>query len=113
MNKVTVTTKKEIEELANQSALTREGVILEELDTAYAQVLSQYTDISNCTAHIISGAIMNKAYRLTGSNAYPADSHIVAFTGVDTSKLIFARFQYGFRWLDDIIDNNRCRQRAS
>ena len=113
MNKVTVTTNKEIEELANQSALTREGVILEELDTAYARVLSQYTDISNCTAHIISGATMNKAYRLTGSNAYPADSNIVAFTGIDTSKLIFARFQYGFRWLDDIIDNNRRRQRSA
>lgn len=112
MNKITVTTKQEIEALANQSALTMEGVMLEELDTAYAEVLSKYTDISNCTAHIISGALMNKSYHLTGSNAYPNDSHIVAFSGIDTTPLVFARFKYGFRWLDDIIDNNRRRQRA-
>lgn len=113
MNKVTVTDKKEIEALASESALTREGVILEEIDTAYAQVLAQYTDVTNCTAHIIKGSVMNKAYHLTGSNAYPADTNIVSFTGINTAPLVFARFQYGFRWMDDIIDNNRRRQRAS
>lgn len=60
--------------------------------------------------YVTSGAQMNKSFRLKGSNAYPDDTHIVSIKLEDFEyKMDFClkRLQFGIRWMDDIIANNK------
>lgn len=113
MEKIYVNTKEQLKELENQSALTWEGLAVNDIDVGLTQWLTDHkVDLTNAKANIITGEFMNKSYRLTGSNAYPRDLSIVAITGIDVSTIIMARFQVGGRWFDDIVSNNAMRQRS-
>ena len=65
--------------------------------------------------YVTSGAQMNKSFRLKGSNAYPDDIHIVSIKLEDFDHemdFCLKRLQFGIRWMDDIIDNNRWHNRG-
>lgn len=60
--------------------------------------------------YVTSGAQMNKSFRLKGSNAYPDDTHIVSIKLEDFEyqmDFCLKRLQFGIRWMDDIIANNK------
>ncbi len=113
MEKKTLTTREELEELCNCSALTWEGMSLDDENIKdIGEWLTQHgVDISNAVLNIISGKLMNSTYKLTGTNAYPDDLNIVSITGIDVGPIIIARFQVGARWFDDIVDNNAEREK--
>lgn len=108
---INVSTRKELDELYSQSALTWEGLdtsskclkqVIEWLKENHALLAE---DIAP-TFHIIKGEFMNNTYGLKGSNAYPNDLNIVAVTGIRQLAITLKRFDVGGRWFDDIVDNN-------
>ena len=107
-----------IRELKNGSAFTWEGlsglendkeVILD--DFKKANVLD---DVEIFEFYTWKGELMNQIYQLTGSNAYPEDLTFVSIPlsmfNNNVGKLALVKFQFGARWLDDIVDNNACRE---
>ena len=113
MNKIEIKTKEQLDELEQDSALTWEG-----LDTSDGSLkemfdwIKKYTEVTE-NVYIISGALMNVTYGLTGTNAYPKDLHIVSVKLSDMKepmKVAIPRLQVGGRWFDDIVDNNRRRE---
>lgn len=115
MKKVEVTTKEQLDKLYNESAFTIEGLNTDDKNlNALKQFIERYdawTD--DAEFWIIEGKVMNEQYHLTGSNAYPDDTAIVAVPGTDLMKLVFPRFKIGGRWFDDIVDNNAAREREA
>lgn len=114
MNKIQVTTREQLDELYKGSALTFEGVSIEDEDLkAIFDWIKQYTPMKNETVYIISGKTMVDNYGLTGSNAYRPDIHIVSIKLSDMEdweKIVMPRFQVQGRWFDDIVDNNQRRE---
>ena len=114
MKKIMVETKAQLEELVKESALTWEG--LDTSDESLKQVfdwLKGYTPLKCERVYITSGGLMDVAYGLTGTNAYPANLSIVSVRLCDMEKpmaIAIPRFRVGGRWLDDIVDNNRRRE---
>lgn len=115
MNIINVSTKEQLDNLYNQSALTWEGLTSDEENlNAVKEWLNENGAIiadTEPTFHIISGELMNSIYGLTGSNAYADDLTLVSVTDIEMAKIILARFQVGGRWFDDIVDNNVRRER--
>ena len=109
-----VTTKKELDALYNESALTWEGLLADDENlNAVENWLEEHNaipDNTEPTAHIIKGELMNKVYGLKGSNAYPDDLTILSITGINQMKVAIPRLQVGGRWFDDIVDNNTRRE---
>ena len=66
-----ITTKEELEALANKSAPTWEGLSLDNLEKQLKEIDPEVEAVY-CT-----GETYNKVYKLTGSNAYPKDLTIV------------------------------------
>lgn len=115
MNIINVSTKEQLNNLYNQSALTWKGLTSDEenLNAVNEWLNTNGAIIADTepTFHIITGELMNTAYGLTGDNAYADDLTIVSVTDIDMTKIILARFQVGGRWFDDIVDNNAMRER--
>lgn len=106
MEKVTVTTLRQIEELG--SALTIEG-LAEDAFQDFIDWVKQYTTLKREMLFITKGKTMNKLYDLSGSNMYQDDCNIVSIKLSDMENCMavsLPRFLIGGRWLDDIIDNN-------
>lgn len=63
------------------------------------------------TMYVFSGKDMNDFFKLTGTNAYPDDLHFISFPldGLDMGRLAMFKMSAGFRWFDDIVDNNANR----
>jgi hypothetical protein len=100
--------------LYDGSALTFEGLDIsgENLNDLYEFLEKNGLFKREC--YVISGKEMNKHYHLTDSNAYPDDLTIVCveLSNFDSiTKITMARFELGGRWFDDVVDNNRRRQR--
>ena len=113
MNKVYVTTKKELNALYNESALTFEGMDIGDKNLSDILGWLKANDaitIEEPVFHITKGELMNKVYRLTGNNRYPDDLNILSITNINQAKIAISRFQVGGRWFDDIVDNNRMRE---
>ncbi len=114
MERIMVKTKAQLEELVKESALTWEG--LDTSDESLKQVfdwLKGYTPLKCERVYITSGGLMDVAYGLTGTNAYPANLSIVSVRLCDMEKpmaIAIPRFRVGGRWLDDIVSNNRRRE---
>lgn len=113
MEKIEVTTEKQLESLG--SAFTIEGLAVDEdnLNDMFAWI-EQYSAIKTKRVYITAGRTMNHIYNLAGMNKYPADVHIVSVDLNDLespNKLILSRFEVGGRWLDDIIANNRAYEK--
>ncbi len=101
-----------LNQLYTSSALTIEGLDADDVDSLM-DALEDISGVENRVAYVISGAAMNAAYALTGSNAYPDDLTIVCVNLDDLKsidKLITARFSFGGRWFDDVVDNNAARE---
>ena len=115
MNIINVTTKKELNVLYNQSALTWEGLSADEENlNAVKEWLEEHKailDDNGPTFHIISGGFMNYAYGLSGNSAYADDLTIVSVTGINQMAIVIPRFEVGGRWFDDIVDNNARREK--
>jgi hypothetical protein len=109
MKKVIVKTKSEIEDLAKLSALTWEGLSIDDENLeAVFDWLKQYTEMKNEVVYIISGKLMNESYDLKNKKRYPDDLHIVSvkLSDMETpSAIVLKRFDVGGRWMDDIINN--------
>lgn len=107
-----VTTKEQLDNLYNHSALTIEG-LAEQSIPDFLRWLADNTTFTkeNPTVYITSGKVMNDFYSLTGSNAYKDDLSLVSIIDIDITKIILTRFAIGGRWFDDIVDNNERRQK--
>lgn len=101
MEIIKVETKEQLKELYNCSAMTWEGLIEEDFETALNMCGAE-----GAKGYVTTGAVMNKICKLTGSNAYPDDLTIFS---IDKFKGL--AIMYGARWMDDIIANNADRQR--
>ena len=98
-----IKTKKELDALASESAPTWEGLALEGLEEQIKAIDGE-VEVAYCT-----GKTYNKAYGLTGDNAYKDDLHIVFLIlpqGYGPGKMMKWKMQYGCRWADDVKDNN-------
>jgi hypothetical protein len=100
MEIIKVETKEQLKELYNCSAMTWEGLIEEDFETALNMCGAE-----GAKGYVTKGAVMNKICKLTGSNAYPDDLDIFS---IDKFKGL--AIMYGARWMDDIIANNADRQ---
>ena len=108
-------TKKDIEALREDWSITWEGLTTDEesLDQVLAWI-GHYTDVINRKIYVTSGKLMNSAYGLTGTNAYPDDLSIVSVMSKDIenlSALSVPRFAVGGRWMYDVVENNLRRER--
>ena len=115
MNKIEVTGKSVLDELYGCSALTLEGLAPDDENLLQLKEwIENYTAFKKVDFYIISGAVMNREYHLTGSNAYPeTDCTLVSVKLSDLEqpqKIMRTRFFIGGRWFDDIVDNNARRE---
>ena len=97
---INVETKEQLKELYDNWAMTWEGLVEEDFETALAEC-----GADDAKGYVVKGKVMNKLCKLTGDNAYPEELNIFAvypFKGL--------AIQYGARWMTDIIDNNADRQ---
>lgn len=115
MNKIEVTERKTLDELYAGSAFTMEGFAPEDENLEMLlDWIKGLTEVKDETFYIVSGATMNRAYGLTGTNAYPDEnSHLVCMkldAMVSPDKITMPRFAIGGRWFDDVVDNNARRE---
>lgn len=115
MKIINVSTKEQLDNLYNQSALTWEGMATDEENlNAIKEWLSEHgatLEYIEPTLHIITGDLMNVIYNLTGRNAYPDDLSILSVTDINQGKIAIPRLSVGGRWFDDIVDNNARREK--
>ncbi len=103
-----------LDELYEGSALTFEGIVPKEAPLWIGSFKGVTPIKENITAYLFSGKMMNDKYGLTGDNAYQDDLNILsipldAFEKI--GEVAFARLQIGGRWFDDIVDNNKRREK--
>ena len=114
MNTTTVFVKTNDELAALGSALTWEGLRLEDIPEVIDWMLNHGAIFKkDAPVDVTEGKDMNAAEGLTGRNAYPDDLHIVSFKLEDITNwkaLMLPRLSVGGRWMDDILDNNRRRE---
>lgn len=112
-----LTTRKEIEGL--ESAATIEGLTLESIPD-FVKFVEQHSGGLKLNSdgtffvYVTKGRTMNKAFKLRGTNKYPDDLSIVSIKLEDfdcTPYFCIKRFQCGIRWMDDIIANNKERNK--
>lgn len=95
-----------LNELSKAWALTFEGLAEDSIKDVIVYLKEKEAG-ANPKAHIFSGKQFNDIYELSGSNKYPEDLTIVAYTGYGMMLAV----NMGARWLPDIIDNNARRER--
>lgn len=99
-----VETKEQLKELYDCSAMTWEGLSVDENNLKDA-LEACCTDGTNGEIFITKGKTMNDICKLNGDNAYPNDLNIVSIKKFKGLAMFF-----GARWMDDIIDNNARRE---
>ena len=112
MEVISITTKEQAQKLYDNSAFTIEGLAMDSCNDLL-EWIKNYTPVKNERFYVIDGCVMNKLYGLTGSNAYPDDTHIVCMMLDDMEKpmaIAMPRFSIGGRWFDDVVDNNLRRE---
>ena len=77
---------------------------------------TELTPLKREDVYTIEGAVMNREYGLTGTNAYPdTGCTLVCVKLADMEhprRVAIPRFQIGGRWFYDIVENNRAREEA-
>jgi hypothetical protein len=106
-----VTTKKQLDNLYNNSAFTIEG-LAENSIVDMVKWLEENTTFTtdNPVVYVIKGSVMNDEYNLIGNKAYADDLTIVSIIDINSLKIALKRFSVGGRWFDDIVDNNMRRE---
>ena len=117
MNVVKVTTKKQLDELYEDWALTLEGLSPDETNLKeLLDWVKELTPLKREDVYTVEGSVMNREYHLTGTNAYPeTDCTLVCVKLADMehpNKVARPRFSIGGRWFLDIVDNNARREEA-
>ena len=117
MNIIKVTTKAQLDELYKDWSLTIEGLQPDEANLKeLLDWVKELTPLKREDVYTIEGSVMNRAYGLTGTNAYPErNCTIVCVKLADMEKpkaVTIPRFQIGGRWFTDIVSNNERRERA-
>ena len=117
MNIIKVTTKKQLDELYKDWALTLEGFAPDEKNLKeFVDWVRELTPLKREDVYTIEGAVMHREYHLTGTNAYPdTDCTLVCIKLSDMenhSAVTYPRYQIGGRWFLDIVDNNARREEA-
>ena len=115
MNIIKVTTKAQLDELYKDWSLTMEGLKPDEENLkALLDWVRELTPLKREDVYTIEGAVMNREYGLTGTNAYPdRNCTLVCVRLADMEKpnaVAIPRFQIGGRWFTDICDNNAIRE---
>lgn len=85
----------------NTSIFTWEGMIV---DDKNMKDIVKGLKLKNYTFYVFSGKQMNSVYRLKNNNAYPDD---LTFLSIEKYYNPMVKIQYGARWFDDIVDNNK------
>ena len=115
MEKITVNTKAQLDELEKGSALTFIGCVnTDEEAKCYFDWIRQHSPVKQERLYIVSGWVMNNAYGLTGKNAYKDDLTIFCIKLEDienVAAITLPRFEIGGRWFDDVVANNARFQR--
>jgi hypothetical protein len=91
------------DEFYKGSALTLEGLDLDSLSD-YNDYLTPFKNVEDITFYIIKGEVFNERFPST----YGDDIHIVVVKLDelrDIGRLSLARFEFGGRWFDDVVDN--------
>ena len=103
----------DLDALRDDSALTIEG-LAESSIPDLVNWIERYTKLrKDCFVYKISGETLNTYCGNTGNNRYPDDLTIVAVklsNMEDCSTIFIPRFEFGGRWFDDIVANNRRRE---
>ena len=99
-----VETKEQLKELYDCSAMTWEGLSVDEGNLKDA-LEACCSDGADGEVFITKGKTMNNICKLKGSNAYPDDLNIVSI-----KKYKCLARSVGARWMDDICDNNARRE---
>ena len=115
MNVTKVTTKKQLDELYEDWALTLEGLSPDEKNLKeLLDWVKELTPLKREDVYTVEGSVMNREYHLTGTNAYPEkDCTLVCIKLSDMenhSAVTYPRYQIGGRWFLDIVDNNARRE---
>lgn len=115
MNRIKVTTKAQLDALYEDWSLTVEGLRPDEKNlTELLDWVRELTPLKREDVYTVEGAVMNREYGLTGTNAYPeTDCTLVCVKLADMEhpgRVTMPRFQIGGRWFTDVVDNNRVRE---
>ena len=115
MNVTKVTTKKQLDELYEDWALTLEGLSPDEKNLKeLLDWVKELTPLKREDVYTVEGSVMNREYHLTGTNAYPEkDCTLVCIklSAMENHRAVtYPRFQIGGRWFLDIVDNNARRE---
>lgn len=112
MDIIEVNSSSVLNELYEGWAFTVEGLHPDAWEELFNWI-EQYTPVKSRRLYVISGSYMNKAYGLTGTNAYDDSIYIccVKLADIeDADKLAYPRFEIGGRWFTDVVENNARRQ---
>ena len=104
MKIINVETKEQLKELYDCSAMTWEGLSVDEGNLKDA-LEACCADGADGEIFITKGKTMNNICKLKGSNAYQNDLNIVSI-----KKYKCLAMSVGARWMDDICDNNARRE---
>lgn len=111
-----VTDKATLKQFYDDWSITWEGMSTDEKNLKdIKKAINEAGGKFNGHFHVIKGDFFNKAYGLTGRNAYPEDLSILVITTKDCpgrDKLIMWIRMCGARWYTDVIDNNARRQKS-
>lgn len=107
MEIIRVSSREELDYLYDYAALTVVG-ISEKSFKDFMDILKENTTVYRERMFIISGKFMNEEYGLTGRNAYKDNLNIasVSLEDFDEGPMVLKRFNYGWKWFNDIVDNN-------
>ena len=115
MNVIKVTTKAQLDALYEDWSLTIEGLAPDEKNLKeLLDWVKELTPLKREDVYIIEGAVMNREYQLTGTNAYPDKNCTLACVKLadmeNPNRVAIPRFQIGGRWFYDIVENNARRE---
>ena len=101
-----------LKEFENTSAFTFEGIDLSDKSNVVqfeqAARKAGFTE-KHMIGYWFKGSVMNRVYRLSGTNAYPED---LTFLVIPHFYNPVFKIMIGARWFDDIVNNNSIKQRA-
>ena len=115
MNVIKVTTKAQLDALYEDWSLTIEGLAPGEKNLKeLLDWVKELTPLKREDVYTIEGALMNREYHLTGTNAYPDTDCTLACVKLadmeNPNRVAIPRFQIGGRWFYDIVENNARRE---
>lgn len=112
-NIINVKTREQLDELYDDSALTVRGVNKDMFDDLVRCLIRSGGLIKN-DLYLISGATMNREYKLTGNNRYNDCINIICvpLENLSRGKLMECRSEMNARWFDDVVDSHLRRENS-